>query len=304
MQLEGLDHVVLRSHEPTALEAFYIDVLGCQVERRLDIGLVQLRAGASLIDIVDAASELGQQPAANGQLKDRLDHFCLRVNNFSADDIEAYLRAQGHSGRGANRVYGANGYGPSIYLQDPDGNTIELKGPSTDADLARKIYQAAKLDGEFTLRSGATSDTYFDKYRFEAEPTLLSAIATALTMHIPPGAQVLAGLEMGGIPIVTMMSQTSRLPCAFIRKQAKTYGTAQYAEGAPLGGRTVVLVEDVVSSGGALLDAAQKLQADGIQVQHALCVIDRQSGGEQALADIGIELRALYRMQELIAAAA
>ena len=135
------------------------------------------------------------------------------------------------------------------------------------------------------LRSGLTSDTYFDKYQFESDPVLLRAIAEAMAPLVPPGTEVLAGLEMGGIPIVTMLSQVTNIPAAFIRKEPKDYGTCRYAEGASLQGKRFILVEDVVSSGGALIDALSKLKADGMVPEIALCVINRQSGGAEALQE-------------------
>ena len=155
---------------------------------------------------------------------------------------------------------------------------------------------------EFTLRSGKVSDTYFDKYRFEADPRLLNEIANAMAVQVPQGTEVLAGLEMGGIPVVTMLSQVTGLPAAFIRKEAKSYGTCQYAEGTPLQGRRFVLVEDVVSSGGAILDALRMLKVDGLCPTVALCVIDRQTGGAEALASEGQTLRSLVTFAEVAGA--
>jgi orotate phosphoribosyltransferase len=165
--------------------------------------------------------------------------------------------------------------------------------------LAARIKQCAKLKGQFTLRSGKVSDTYFDKYQFESEPSLLLAIAQAMVPLVPPGTQVLAGLEMGGIPVVTMLSQVTGLPAAFIRKQPKQYGTCRFAEGTSLVGRQFVLVEDVVSSGGAILDALAMLKADGLRPAAALCVIDRQTGAVEALAEAGMPLNALFTFAEV-----
>jgi len=167
--------------------------------------------------------------------------------------------------------------------------------------LPRRIESAARLRGSFRLRSGAVSNTYFDKYRFEADPVLLKDICRAMQPLLPPESRVLAGLEMGGIPLATVLSQLTGLPTAFLRKRAKAYGTQRYAEGAELPAAGVTLIEDVVSSGGALLDAADKLRADGIEPQVAVCVIDRESGGREALAAAGIELHALYTLSELAA---
>jgi orotate phosphoribosyltransferase len=160
--------------------------------------------------------------------------------------------------------------------------------------LAARIKASAKLTGNFVLRSGAVSNTYFDKYRFEADPTLLLDIATEMARLVPPGTEVLAGLEMGGIPVVTMLSQVTGLPAAFMRKKPKTYGTCRYAEGAPLNGRPFVLIEDVVSSGGAIIDTLHMLNADGLFPTAALCVIDRESGRKEALSAVGLRLMSLF----------
>jgi orotate phosphoribosyltransferase len=167
-------------------------------------------------------------------------------------------------------------------------------------DLARRIRMASKLSGTFTLRSGRVSDTYLDKYRFEADPALLLAIANAMAPLIPSGCDALAGLEMGGIPIVTMLSQVTGLPTTFVRKKPKSYGTCQYAEGASLIGQSFVLIEDVVSTGGALIDTLSMLKADALWPISALCVIDRESGGKEALARAGLELKSLFTYSQIV----
>jgi orotate phosphoribosyltransferase len=172
--------------------------------------------------------------------------------------------------------------------------------PDADRDkLARRIYDTAHLTGTFTLRSGVTSDEYFDKYRFEADPGLLADIARAMAPLVPPGWDILAGLELGGVPLATMLSQLTGLPARFVRKAAKTYGTCQIAEGGDLDGRRVCIVEDVVTSGGAILDAAVELRARGAVLGPVVCVIDRESGGVDNLAAADLELHALFRMSEL-----
>jgi orotate phosphoribosyltransferase len=168
--------------------------------------------------------------------------------------------------------------------------------------IAARIRAVARLTGRFVLRSGRVADTYFDKYRFEADPALLRAIAEMLARRLPAGTEVLAGLELGGIPLVTVLSQVTGLPAAFVRKEAKAYGTRRYAEGAALAGRRVVLIEDVVSTGGALLDQIAKLDADGIRPIAALCVIDRETGGREALAAVGVPLDALFTYAQIEAA--
>jgi orotate phosphoribosyltransferase len=161
-------------------------------------------------------------------------------------------------------------------------------------DLAAAIFEASHLVGRFELRSGRTAEEYFDKYRFEAEPRLLGAIAEAAAPLIAPEVEVLAGLEMGGIPVATALSLRYGLPVAFVRKAAKPYGTRRLAEGAEVAGRRVLIVEDVVTSGGQVLISAGELRALGAVVEDVLCVVDREDGGRAALAQDGLRLQALF----------
>jgi catechol 2,3-dioxygenase-like lactoylglutathione lyase family enzyme len=127
----GLDHVVLRVRDVDRMVTFYRDVLGCTVEKvQKDFGLTQLRAGDSLIDLVDVEGPLGRKggPAPGADARN-LDHFCLRVAPWNADAIRAGLAAAGVEVGEEGRRYGAQGYGPSLYLSDPEGNVVELKGP-------------------------------------------------------------------------------------------------------------------------------------------------------------------------------
>lgn len=169
--------------------------------------------------------------------------------------------------------------------------------------LAAAIHQTSHLTGEFVLRSGATATEYFDKYLFESDPKLLRAIAEQLLPLIPADAEALAGLELGGVPIATMLSQLSGLPLLSVRKQAKEYGTRRLAEGGEVAGRQLVIVEDVVTSGGQVVISGGQLRELGARVDTALCVIDREAGGREALAASGMELRALFTMTELRQAA-
>lgn len=171
-------------------------------------------------------------------------------------------------------------------------------------ELAAEIFRTSHLKGEFRLRSGSLSNEYFDKYRFESDPALLRAITDALRELVPVDARVLAGLELGGIPLATMLSQVTGLPTVFVRKAAKPYGTCQLAEGGTIVGHTLVLVEDVVTSGGQLIESTKALRALGAVVSNALCVIDREAGGPALLAATGITLHSLFRMTELKATAA
>jgi orotate phosphoribosyltransferase len=166
-------------------------------------------------------------------------------------------------------------------------------------ELARTIHDTAHLTGEFTLRSGAVSTEYFDKYLFESDPALVRAIAEAMAQLVPDGTEALAGLELGGVPLATMLSQVTGLPAVFVRKAAKEYGTCRLAEGGDVDGRRLTVVEDVVTSGGQVVASCGDLRDRGAIVDVALCVIDRESGGPAALAAVGVELRALYQMSEL-----
>jgi orotate phosphoribosyltransferase len=172
----------------------------------------------------------------------------------------------------------------------------------TSSDLARQVRDVSRLTGEFVLRSGRTATEYFDKYQFEADPDLLDRLAERMVPLIPEGTEVLAGLEMGGIAVVTALARHAKLPTAFVRKQAKQYGTARLSEGAEVAGRRVLVVEDVVTSGGQVVISTGELRKLGAHVDHAVCVIDRQEGGAEALSAAGIRLRALLTRAELEAA--
>ncbi|MEQ1911820.1 MAG: orotate phosphoribosyltransferase [Vicinamibacterales bacterium] len=169
----------------------------------------------------------------------------------------------------------------------------------TKTELAQAIYQTAYITGEFTLRSGATSREYFDKYAFESDPVLLREIATRLGALVPNGIDALAGLELGGVPIATVLAQLTGLPTLFVRKAAKPYGTARLAEGGLVAGRRLLLVEDVVTSGGQVVESASELRALGAIVSDAVCVIDREAGGAESLAAHGVTLHGLFKMSEL-----
>ncbi len=130
-RIVGIDHLVLRTADVEALERFYVDVLGCSVERvQPAFGLTQLRAGSGLIDLVSLDGPLGRAGGAGPGAEGRnLDHFCLRVDPFDADALRAHLTAHGVAASPVEQRYGAQGEGPSLYVKDPDGNTVELKGP-------------------------------------------------------------------------------------------------------------------------------------------------------------------------------
>ncbi|HEX4470792.1 MAG TPA: orotate phosphoribosyltransferase [Nocardioides sp.] len=168
-----------------------------------------------------------------------------------------------------------------------------------DAALARDIDARCRLTGEFTLRSGQVAGEYFDKYLFETDPDLLARVAAAMVPILPDDTDLLGGLEMGGIPLVTVLSAQSRLPALFVRKQAKTYGTCKLAEGPEVSGRRVTLIEDVITTGGAVRDATLALRAAGARVETVVCAIDRSPGPDNPLTDVGLEIRAVLTKAEL-----
>lgn len=160
-------------------------------------------------------------------------------------------------------------------------------------ELATDIDAACRLTGRFTLRSGQIASEYFDKYLFEAQPALLARVVEHMVPLVPEDTEVLGGLELGGVPIATILSARTGLPGLFVRKQAKDYGTCKLAEGGDVAGRRVTLVEDVITTGGAVRDATRALRAEGAIVETVICAIDRSPVGSNPLADVGLEVRAV-----------
>lgn len=144
--------------------------------------------------------------------------------------------------------------------------------------LAKQIADIATLTGEFTLRSGQISHHYFDKYRFEGNPKILKPLAIEMAKLLPPQTEIIAGLELGGVPLVTAISLETGLPAAFIRKEAKTYGTCRAIEGQDVSGRNVTFIEDVITTGGAVSDAYALASAEGANVLAVVCAIWRGDG--------------------------
>jgi orotate phosphoribosyltransferase len=166
-------------------------------------------------------------------------------------------------------------------------------------ELAQKIYNISHIEGNFRLRSGQISNEYFDKYLFESDPELLAEIANQLAELIPEGTEVLAGLEMGGIPLATTLSLQTGIPAVFVRKKAKEYGTCKLAEGADIRDRKICVVEDVVTTGGQIVISANDLKQLGAQIKYVLCVIERDKKCRENLNKEGLELLSLFTMEEL-----
>lgn len=165
--------------------------------------------------------------------------------------------------------------------------------------LAKRIYNASYLTGEFTLRSGQKSGEYFDKYLYEADPVLLRDIAKEMAKLIPEGTEVLAGLEMGGIPLATALSLESGIMTAYVRKKAKNYGTCRLAEGADINGRNVCVIEDNVTTGGQIVESVRELRSRGAKVRHILCAVLRDPAAVELLTSEGLSLIPLFTMEQL-----
>jgi orotate phosphoribosyltransferase len=172
-----------------------------------------------------------------------------------------------------------------------------------DADLGRTLVERALLEGDFVLRSGRRSSWYLDKYRFETEPELLRTLGERIAETVAacePDVVRLAGPALGAVALAASASMASGLPFIIVRGETKEYGTAKRIEGPFEPGELVCLVEDVVTSGGALAEAVSAVREEGLVVRNAVCVVDREEGGTDALARLGVRLRALFRAEELL----
>jgi orotate phosphoribosyltransferase len=171
-----------------------------------------------------------------------------------------------------------------------------------DAALLAAIREHAYLEGDFVLRSGKRSSYYLDKYRFETRPELLEEIGARLSARIAevePEATLIAGPELGAVALAAAASMASRLPFLIVRGEAKSYGTGNRLEGAFEPGERVVLVEDVVTSGGAAADAVRAVRQAALECRTAICVIDRDEGGVDSLARLGVRLHPLFRAAQI-----
>jgi len=172
-----------------------------------------------------------------------------------------------------------------------------------DEALGRLLVERALLEGDFVLRSGKKSSWYLDKYRFETEPEVLRAVGESLAdavREFEPDAVRLAGPALGAVALAASASMTSGLPFIIVRGEAKEYGTANRIEGPFERGELVCLLEDVVTTGGALAESVSALRDEGLEVRNAISVVDREEGGSDALARLGVRLRALFRAEELL----
>ena len=165
----------------------------------------------------------------------------------------------------------------------PRRSVAEQKIAMTGSKLWARICEVSEISGRFRLRSGLESDIYFDKYQFECDPALLRDVANKMKTLIPSDTEILAGLELGGVPLAAILSLETGLSSVFVRKQAKEYGTMRIAEGPPVAGRKVCIIEDVVTTGGQIMASARDLRKLGATVDHAVCAIWRRSHDDDPL---------------------
>ena len=173
----------------------------------------------------------------------------------------------------------------------------------THDELGSLLVERALLEGDFVLRSGRRSTWYLDKYRFETEPGILRALGERLAEEVSacePDAVRLAGPALGAVALAASAAMASGLPFIIVRGATKEYGTSKRIEGPFESGELVCLLEDVVTSGGALAEAVSAVRDEGLVVRHAVCVVDREEGGSDALARLGVRLQPLYRASELL----
>lgn len=169
----------------------------------------------------------------------------------------------------------------------------------TRDELAARIAEVALLRGEFTLRSGRKSNYYLDKYRFETQPDCLLELGRMIAARVPADAQRLAGPELGAVPLAASAAMQCGKPCIFVRNQKKEYGSARQIEGVYNAGEKIVLIEDIVTSGGQVVEAAASLKDAGLTVLKVIVVIDREEGGRQAIEAAGLKFDALFTTSDL-----
>ena len=173
----------------------------------------------------------------------------------------------------------------------------------THDELGALLVERALLEGDFVLRSGRRSSWYLDKYSFATEPSILRALGERLAAEVAvcePEAVRLAGPALGAVALAASAAMASERPFIIVRGETKEYGTAKRIEGPFEAGELVCLLEDVVTSGGALADAVSAVRDEGLVVRHAVCVVDREEGGSDTLARLGVRLRPLFRASDLL----
>jgi orotate phosphoribosyltransferase len=174
-----------------------------------------------------------------------------------------------------------------------------MMGIMTREQLAKRIAEVSLLRGEFTLRSGRKSNYYLDKYRFETVPDVLEALGKMFAERIGPHVQRIAGAELGAVPLAATAAMASGKPCIFVRNSKKDYGTAKQIEGILNEGDVLVIVEDVLTTGGQVLEVAKSLIGAGAKIDKIIGVIDRMEGARQAIEGAGYTFESLFTTKDL-----
>jgi orotate phosphoribosyltransferase len=169
----------------------------------------------------------------------------------------------------------------------------------TRDQLAKRIADVALLRGEFTLRSGRKSNFYLDKYRFETQPDILIELGKMFAEHITSDVQRIAGPELGAVPLAAAAAMASGKPAIFVRNQKKEYGSNKQIEGVYNSGETIVIVEDIMTTGGQVVEAAKTLEAAGLKVKKIVGVIDRLEGARQNIESAGYVFESLFTTKDL-----
>lgn len=166
-------------------------------------------------------------------------------------------------------------------------------------DLASRIRAAAYLEGDFTLRSGRKSKYYLDKYLFETQPDILRSLGDSFARYVQPSTTLIAGAELGGVALAAAASMASGKPFVIIRNAKKDYGTSKPYEGKLGDGDSVLLVEDIATTGGQVLEAAKMISGIGARVERIVAVIDRQEGARENIESAGYKFEALFTKADL-----
>src|SRR3954468_1081207 len=169
----------------------------------------------------------------------------------------------------------------------------------THDQLAKRIAEVALLRGEFTLRSGRKSNYYLDKYRFETQPDVLVELGKMFATRINSNVNRIAGAELGAVALAAATSLACGKPFVIVRNQKKDYGTSKLVEGILEAGETVAIVEDILTTGGQVLEAAKSLEAAGAKIDRIIGVIDRQEGARQAIEEAGYTFESLFTTDDL-----
>lgn len=169
----------------------------------------------------------------------------------------------------------------------------------TRDELARRIRETAFLEGDFTLRSGRKSKYYLDKYLFETQPDILRALGELFAEYVQPSTTLIAGAELGGVSLAAAASMASGQPFVIIRNAKKDYGTSKPYEGRLAASDRVLLVEDIATTGGQVLEAAKLITEIGAKVERIVAVIDREEGARANIESAGFEFRSMFVKKDL-----